>query len=247
MSPRHEPLVVLVHGAWHGAWCWAALQADLDRRGIASIAIDLPGHGASSLPLGDLHGDAAHVVAVLEHLDRDQRGDEGGGIVLVGHSYGGAVITEAAASCPSVKHLVYLTAFALNDGESVRLVRSEMPRAETLLSSASRPHTEGTTVIEPSLAQAALYGCCPDGVAAAAIARLDPQPIATFLQPVSGSPRSVMPSTYVCCELDEAISIVHQRLMAERCDRVVTLRTDHSPFASMPEATADIIESIVRA
>jgi pimeloyl-ACP methyl ester carboxylesterase len=244
MSPRHEPLVVFVHGAWHGAWCWAALQAELDRRGIASIALDLPGHGASSLPLGDLHGDSAHVVAVLERLQRDQASERD--IVLVGHSYGGAVITEAAASRPSVKHLIYLTAFALNDGESVRLVRSEMPRAETLLSSASRPHTEGTTVIETSLAQAALYGCCPDGVAEAAIARLGPQPIATFLQTVSGSPRPTIPSTYVCCELDEAINIVHQRLMAERCDRVVTLRTDHSPFASMPEATADIIESVVR-
>ena len=71
--------VVLVHGAWHGAWCWSALQAELDQRGIASIAVDLPGHGASTAPLGDLHGDAAAVAAVVDRIDGD--------VVLVGHSY----------------------------------------------------------------------------------------------------------------------------------------------------------------
>jgi pimeloyl-ACP methyl ester carboxylesterase len=55
MTSRH---VVLVHGAWHGAWCWAALQAELENRGIASLAVDLPGHGASNEPFTDLHGDA---------------------------------------------------------------------------------------------------------------------------------------------------------------------------------------------
>ena len=51
MPPRP---ILLVHGAWHGAWCWAALQAELDRRGVASWAVDLPGHGLSTEPLGDL-------------------------------------------------------------------------------------------------------------------------------------------------------------------------------------------------
>ena len=104
-----RPLVLLVHGAWHGAWCWAALQSELDQHGIASLAIDLPGHGASTLPLSDMHGDAQHVADVASKIGRP--------VVLVGHSYGGGVIGEAAhilrnsISAP-VQHLVYLTAFA---------------------------------------------------------------------------------------------------------------------------------------
>ena len=86
-------LVVLVHGAWHGAWCWAALQAELDRRGVPSLAVDLPGHGASPEPIGGLHDDAAAVTALLDHLASGAAGP----ITLVGHSYGGAVITQAAA------------------------------------------------------------------------------------------------------------------------------------------------------
>ena len=110
--------IVLVHGAWHGAWCWAALQAALDERGLISYAIDLPGHGASTLPLGDLHGDADHVGAVLDRLALTD-------VVLVGHSYGGAVITDAAAARTDLAHLVYLTAFApgrrrIGDGPAER-------------------------------------------------------------------------------------------------------------------------------
>src|SRR4051794_4678303 len=78
--------IVLVHGAFHGAWCWAALQTELDRLGVPSYAIDLPGHGASTAPLEDLHGDADAVARLLEAID-----DE---VVLVGHSYGGAVIGQ---------------------------------------------------------------------------------------------------------------------------------------------------------
>lgn len=235
-SPDPKPLVVLVHGAWHGAWCWAALQACLDERGIPSLAIDLPGHGASVLPLGDLHGDAAHVAQVLSTLQRD--------VVLVGHSYGGAVITQAALTSGRVTHLVYLTAFALEADESVISLLGSLPPVEVALASAMVQLDNGTSVLDPVSCRAALYAGCTDAVADAAVARLGPQPSATFLQAATGSPRPGVPSTYVCCELDQAISIRHQRAMAERCDHVVALETDHSPFISMPEATADIIESV---
>ncbi|HBU76315.1 MAG TPA: hypothetical protein DEB38_08600 [Acidimicrobiaceae bacterium] len=100
--------VLLVHGAWHGAWCWAPLQRALDQLGIPSHAIDLPGHGISPLPLGDLHGDAAAVVGALEALPPDT--------LLLGHSYGGAVISQAAAHSDRIGHLMFLAAFALEAG-----------------------------------------------------------------------------------------------------------------------------------
>lgn len=118
--------VLLVHGAWHGAWCWSATQAALDQLGVPSWAIDLPGHGLSSQPLADLAEDAACVRRALDSIKRATGNDA----VLVGHSYGGGVITEAAArhldDGGNVAHLVYLTAAALADGESVGALAAQV-------------------------------------------------------------------------------------------------------------------------
>jgi pimeloyl-ACP methyl ester carboxylesterase len=230
--------VVLVHGAWHGAWCWAALQHALDDRGVPSLAIDLPGHGASTLPLGDLHGDAAHVGEVLDRL--------GGPVVLVGHSYGGAVITQAAAHRTDVTHLVYLAAFVPAVGESVIGLLRSMPEARTLLDAAVRPGPEGSTVLDPAAAAPALYGDCPPGAVSAALGRLSPQPVATVVQPVSGSPLGRIASTYVECLRDMAVDPSHQAIMAARCDRALQFDCDHSPFLSRTDDTAHLLFELAR-
>jgi pimeloyl-ACP methyl ester carboxylesterase len=240
MSVAQRP-VVLVHGAWHGGWCWSALQAELDQRGVPSYALDLPGHGTSPFALGDLHGDAASVVLAIERLGVD--------VVLVGHSYGGAVITEAALHTDRVAHLVYLTAFVLDEGESmVRIpMLDALPVPPTKLAAARQRRDDGTLTLDPELAVPALYGCCTAEVQRAAVARLGPQPIATFVQPVTGAGWLRAPSTYVRCTADEAVPLVHQDAMAQRCDSVFTLETDHSPFASMPAATAELLLSVLEA
>ncbi len=231
--------VVLVHGAWHGAWCWAGLQHALDELGVPSLAVDLPGHGASTQPLSDLYGDAQQVAAVLAHI--------GTPAILVGHSYGGAVITEAASHFEDVAHLVYLTAFALEQGESIMGFLTSQPPAAVALSSAIVPSDDGTSVIDPARAVVSFYADCPPAVAAAAIARLSPQPMGTFLDAVSGSPRSVIESTYVRCLRDEAIHITHQDVLAARCDAVHTLDSDHSPFVSHIAETAATIQRLATA
>ncbi|MEY4173669.1 MAG: hypothetical protein RI900_834 [Actinomycetota bacterium] len=230
--------VVLVHGAWHGAWCWAALQAALDERGIPSLAVDLPGHGASTQPLGDLHGDARHVGDVLDRL--------GGNVVLVGHSYGGAVITQAAAERTDVAHLVYLAAFVPEPGESVVGMLRAMPEAGTLLDAAVRPGPDGSTVLDPLGAAQALYGDCTPGAISAALDRLSPQPIATVMQPATGSPIGRVPSTYVQCLRDRAVDPSHQAIMAQRCDRSITFDCDHSPFLSRTDDTANLLFQLAR-
>ena len=165
--------VVLVHGAWHGAWCWATFQAELDRRGITSYAIDLPGHGTSLEPLGGLDQDAAHLATILDHLDLTDA-------VLVGHSYGGAVITQAAAGRSDLAHLVYVTAFALNAGESVMGALRSLDPHDVDLGAAMQFHSDGTSTLDPRLAVAALYGSCSPEAIAAALPRLSPQPGATM-------------------------------------------------------------------
>ena len=243
-----RPLVLLVHGAWHGAWCWAALQSELDQHGIASLAIDLPGHGASTLPLSDMHGDAQHVADIALKIGRP--------VVLVGHSYGGGVIGEAAhilrkSTTAPVQHLLYLTAFCLDAGESVGGLAASLPAENALLNAAILPGPDGasggTLVLDCTKAHDALYGCCPTNVSDAAIARLSPQPMATFGQPTSGAPWKTLHSTYVVCEQDQAVHPNHQRIMAERCGAVHSLNTDHSPFVSMTVETAAIIKNIVLA
>jgi len=234
MPHGSQPLpVVLVHGAWHGAWCFAALQDALDRRSIPSYAIDLPGHGTSTLPLGDMHGDARHVAEFLTRLDRPA--------LLVGHSYGGAVVTQAAALHP-VGHLVYLAAFALEAGESIASFNASGPRYEVVINHTVRRHDDGTSTLVLPDAIAALYGDCPPAAVTAAVARLSPQPLVTFAQAVDATP--TVPRTYVTCTRDEAIHPDQQRVMARRCDREVVLDTDHSPFLSATDAVADLLAEL---
>lgn len=228
--------IVFVHGAWHGAWCWAALQAALDQRGLASYAIDLPGHGASTSPPGDLHGDADHVAAVLDQLALSD-------VVLVGHSYGGAVITDASKDRDDIAHLVYVAAFALRAGESVMDPLATLPPETTALQSCMVGNDDGTFTIDPAGASAAFYGECPPSVARAAVARLDPQAMATFTQPTRGAADSIG-STYVVCARDGAVHPNHQALLAERCDERVDLDTDHSPMISAVDELAAIIAAI---
>ncbi|MEY4161279.1 MAG: hypothetical protein RI939_8 [Actinomycetota bacterium] len=237
------PVLLLVHGAWHGAWCWAPLQAELDSRGIASHAIDMPGHGASPLPLTDMYGDARAVADAATAV--------GGSVILVGHSYGGVVISEAAHLLAgreevSVAHMVYVAAFCLDAGESTGSFLASQEDRTTLLNSAMIPRDDGTVVLEPATAARALYNCMSDRQIEAALPRLTPQPRITLGQPVSSAPWREIPSTYVVCEQDLSVNPVHQRVMAARCGDVRSLDTDHSPFASMPTQTADILEGIVR-
>lgn len=237
--PRH---IVLVHGAWHGAWCFSALQSELDRRGVPSYALDLPGHGASTEPLGSFDDDVEAVRRFLGVL-------AGRGIpspVLVGHSYGGAVVSAAAAEGASVDSLVYLAAFALHRGESVMSAMGSFPRHEVALGAAIRGRDDGTSELDPALAGPALYGCCSPATSLAAIERLTPQPMATMAAELATSALGRLRSTYVVCSEDRAVHPVHQRIMAERCSDSVVLETDHSPFVSMVTETADILENCAR-
>ena len=142
--------VVLVHGACHGAWCWEKVVAGLTDRGIPSVAIDLPGHGASPEPLGDLAADAAALRACLDGIDRS---------VVCGHSFGGAVVTEGAAGHPGVHHLVYITAFALAPGESTMAAAPEGGDQDTptKLGDAIRFADDGTMTFQGPAAVDALY------------------------------------------------------------------------------------------
>ncbi len=171
--------IVLVHGAWHGSWCWDLVGGLLEAEGADVIAIDLPGHGASTAPLTDLHGDAAAVTAVLDRLDVS--------VVLVGHSYGGAVVTEAGAH-PRVDHLVYIAAFNLDEGETVGRAAADNP-STAAIDHSGRPNLRAaltsddggkTTSIVADQAKQLFYNDCTTETATWATARLGEQRMANF-------------------------------------------------------------------
>ena len=148
-----------------------------------------------------------------------------------------------------IKHLVYLTAFVLDKGESMSSIAvfADVPPQDVVGLGKARRALETTIELDPIEAIPALYGCCEPAVQQAAAARLSPQPKASFTQAVTGAPWKRLPSTYVRCTKDQAISLAHQDAMVPRCGNAETLDTDHSPFASTPAATADIIAGISRA
>src|SRR4051794_33952324 len=146
--------VVLVHGAWHGTWCWDAVTRRLDAAGVPNIAVDNPSVTWPSVeraPAG-LDEDADNVRRVLDGID--------GPVVLVGHSYGGAVITDAGTH-DRVQHLVYVTAFTLDDGESVMQNDLQGGEGATELVEALRFDGDAVT-LEPEGAIAAFYHDCPE-------------------------------------------------------------------------------------
>lgn len=225
--------VVLVHGAWHGPWCWASVLAGLDEVGIHGVPVDLPGP--------ELADDAAAVEAVIE--DVVATGAER--VVLVGHSYGGAVITEAGAH-PAVDRLVYLAAFAPDAGESVAdLARQETERSG--LAEAIRFLDDGTTVLDPGVAPEVLYADCEPTDVERALGLLRPQSMATF----TGVPRAVAwrqrPTTYAVCAADRAVDPALQRAMAARIPEVALVEwpgASHSPFLARPAAVVDLLAAL---
>jgi pimeloyl-ACP methyl ester carboxylesterase len=178
---------------------------------------------------GDLYDDARAVRQVLD----DTPGDK----VLVGHSYGGIVITEASAGAEGVRHLVYLTAFMLEEGQALADVAGRTPPAWQV------PDPDGKTMTVEG-PQEVFYNTCAPEVADAAAARLRPHTIASFVEPVRAAGWRDVPSTYVICDLDHAIPVPAQEAMAGHAGTTHRLPSDHSPFLTDPDAVADLIRAV---
>ena len=218
--------IVLVHGAFHGAWCWAPLQAELDRLGIPSYAIDLPGHGASTAPLENLHGDAAAVEALLDGWRRDIDED----VVLVGHSYGGAVIGQAGLA-GRVRRLVFLAALVAGGGRVLHEVVMRLPAEDSGSGRVMRRDEDGVMVPLPEAAGGRLLQHLRPG--AGRRRHRPPLPPACGQPEAAGHRGGVAePShTYIRCAAGSGHSRRPCRtLMAARCGADV-LPTGHRPLA----------------
>lgn len=223
--------VVLVHGAWHGSWCWQRLVPELEARGLRAVTLDLPSvHAPLCTRDAPLSADARAVRGVLDSLASP--------VILLGHSYGGMVISHAGHGA-RIAHLVYLCAFVPAPGESV------MDLAPARYRRFLRIEADGRTLPDPAQASHVLYGDCDPDTQRWACARLRPHPLAAFSEPVALPGWRELPSTYVVCSADQAIAPSLQReRFAQRLGAALTLEAGHSPFLSRPAALAELLAAL---
>ena len=236
---------VLVHGAWHGGWCWEKLQPILAAAGHRVVTPDLPGAGRDPTPAAEVTLDryVDAIVAVVEAQEEP--------VILVGHSLAGLTITPVAEAIPDrIAALVYLTAQLIPEGMS--LIDWRQGKPSTLIAENRVVAEDGiTSTIRPEALVEIFYGDCAPEDARAAIDRLRPQPMAISTVPMrrSAARYGRVPRYYIECLQDRAIDIDDQRQMQAEtpCKRVFTLDSAHSPFLSMPACLADCLDEIARA
>ena len=224
---EHPATVVLVHGAWAGSWCWERIVPLLEMRGVASVTVDLPSAGGDPAAPPGLADDVAAVTGALDTTE--------GSLVVCGHSYGGVVVTIAAAGRADVEHLVYLCAFMPDVGESLfTLTGGPAPWIQRL--------DDGRTIPDRDRLAAFGYADCDEETRTRAIARLRPHVTAPFVEPATAAAWREIPSTYVVCTEDHSIPVELQReTFGPRAGRVVEIASSHWPFFSQPERVAALL------
>jgi pimeloyl-ACP methyl ester carboxylesterase len=237
--------IILLHGSWHGAWCWHKVVPLLQAAGHRVHVPDLPAHGrnwrvaAGRTRLATL---AAHVCKIVDALPAPA--------LLVAHSRSGIVASTVAEMRPGALHgVVYLAAYMLRHNERVAdyfrrdedsLVRSNM-RIDKL---------RMTDSLAPDAYQPALYADCSDADIALARSLLTPEPLLPALTRLrlSAQRYGVVPRHYIELTQDRAVSLPLQRAMVAntRCHSVASIEASHSAYFSRPEELAVAIGNTVR-
>lgn len=237
---------VLVHGAWHGGWCWARVKDRLERASARVFTPTLTGLGERAHLLSPDVGLETHVDDVLGVLEAEELER----VVLCGHSYGGMVATAVADRAKArLKHVVYLDAALPDDGETMltqdpRATPESLARSEAGLRALS-PDGLSLTPLPPEV-----FGVPAGSPEAAWLARrLTPHPLKTWFDPVrlarGGS--AGLPRTYVHCVepvLPMAAFPAHaERVRRDPSWRYVELRTGHDAMITAPEEVAEVLRT----
>lgn len=220
-----KPAIVLVHGFWGGAAHWANVIVELKQRGYTDL------HAVEN-PLTSLSDDAERTRKMVRQID--------GPVLLVGHSYGGAVITEAG-DLPNVVGLVYIAAFAPDAGESPGQITQEQPPAAA---ANLAPDSDGYLWVRQDKFQESFCQDLSDDDALV-MAVTQKAPLAsTFGDTVTAPAWKVKPSWYQVSTEDRMIHPDNERRMAARIEprKTIELAASHASLASQPKAVADLID-----
>jgi pimeloyl-ACP methyl ester carboxylesterase len=231
---------VLVHGAFGGAWCWDFVRPQLEAAGHAVEAVDLPGAGADATPV-----EGVTLAACADRVVSTLAGGEPA--VLVGHSMGGVVVTQAASRAPErVARLVYACAFMPASGQSLLdLTRYPEGAGDQIQANIRIEGDPPVAYLPDEAAAAAIYNCCSPEQVAWALARRRPQAVAPYATPVEvdDDALAAIPRSYLITLQDHALPPALQRRMIEEhpCGRVVELDTDHAPYLSATDALVEAL------
>ncbi|WP_354637107.1 alpha/beta fold hydrolase [Kitasatospora camelliae] len=229
--------MVFVHGACvrDGSWWWHRTAELLQERGVPSVAPALPSCGEAGLPAGTggpgLPEDVAAVRQAL--LDADEP------TVVVAHSYGGIITAEAAAGIGSVRHLLLVSSYLPEVGQSLSDFGDGSPAPFLDIDPGA-----GTFEVRPELAVDTFLQDCDPVVQARAAHHLARQSLQVTGQPVGAAAWQQVPSTYLVCAQDRGTPPHRQREFARRAAGVVELDAGHHPFLSQPAAVRDLLLSL---
>ncbi|MFJ7068559.1 alpha/beta fold hydrolase [Streptomyces sp. NPDC101115] len=229
--------MVLVHGAFADAASWNPVTERLQHQGHQVIA--------AANPLRGLTHDAAQVAARLAAIP--------GPVVLAGHSYGGAVITQAAATAPNVKALVYIAAFVPDTGEVLGELAARYPgsQLDAALTPVPVPGPDGATAVDLYIRTDRYHDVFAQDVARhttqVLAAGQRPLSASAFTDRVSGAAWRTLPSWNLISTQDRGIVPALQRFQATRArSRTIEVPTSHLPMHSRPDAVTALIRSAAR-
>jgi pimeloyl-ACP methyl ester carboxylesterase len=244
LPAAQKTAIVLVHGAWHGAWCWRRVLPLLRVQGVESHAVTLTGVGEREHLMGseiDLHTHIQDVIGLIE-------AEELARVVLVGHSYGGIVITGVADRLQhthpeQLVHLVYLDAVVPEPGESWSSRHTPETQQERIDAAAA---SGGLSFPPPDAAAFGLQGADRDWVNR----RQTPQPFAVYQQPLHFDAGRVaaLPRTFIDCTQPAlpTIAVSRVRVRSEPGWQVLEMQTGHDPMVSEPQALAELLLGVHR-
>lgn len=234
----------MIHGGWHGAWCWDRVAPLLEQAGHEVVRLDLPGHGEDRTPAVEvtLEGYTGRVVEALDALSEP--------VVLVGHSLGGTVISQVAERRPEkIEKLVYVCALLLPSGKSA-LEASQEDGDSVVMQGARVEEDQGRVLLSEEGMREALYHDCPEEDFERARRLISPQPLAPLATPLSVTEGNFggVRRTYVHTTRDRTVSPRAQKKMYTElpCERVVSMETGHLPFFAAPEELAGHIDSLAK-
>ncbi|WP_447505655.1 alpha/beta hydrolase [Acinetobacter pittii] len=224
----NKPTIILVHGFWGGAAHWSKVIIELSHRGFTSLQ-------AVELPLTSLADDVERTKKMIAQIDGD--------VILVGHSYGGAVITEAG-NLPNVVGLVYIAAFAPDTNESPgEITQKHLPVAAPNLS----PDSDGYLWLKADkFHESFCQDLTEDEGLVMGVTQKAPL-ASTFGDTISSPAWKTKPSWYQISTHDRMISPENQEFMSSRLNakKVISLDASHASLASKPVEVADLIDEAV--
>ena len=229
-SGAPKPAVVLVHGAWADGSGWADVMRALQRQGYTVTAVQNALHSVE----GDIETTRRVIVA------------QQGPVIVVAHSYGGAVITGAAAGLPNVKALVYVAAFAPDAGEILGQLVGRLGPSD--LDAALRPDAAGYLYLDRAMFHDVFAGDLPRAESDVLAAVQKPVNSAIFGQQLAVAAWRTIPSWYLLARDDHTIKPALQRFMSARMGaRVTEIEASHLVFISHPQAVVRMIDEAAAA